>query len=251
MGNIFYDKTVPSDKVALWFLGQAGYYIKSGDCSILIDPYLSDCVSKVNPLFLRRYPVPVDPAVVKADIFIVTHDHLDHLDPETIEVYSHKDSTIFVGPRFAAKKLAELGIPDGNIQVVDSGETLDFSGVRIEGVFALPTGSDVLDTTGYLLTFANGKTVYHTSDTEFCDLLLKACPNADVLLTCINGKFGNLNIADAVKLTAAVNPRYVIPNHYDVMEFNAEHPESFRFFCSEADIAAECVILQTLECFTW
>jgi L-ascorbate 6-phosphate lactonase len=251
MSKFFCDEIVENDKAALWFFGQAGYFIKSGVCSVLIDPYLSDCVSKVNPLFARKSPPPVEPDCVRADVFIVTHDHLDHLDPETIEAYSYKDTTTFVGPRFAAKKLAELGVPSGNIKVVDCGDVLELPGVRIEGIFALPTGTDALDTSGYLLTFATGKSVYHSSDTAFCELLLKACPDADVLLTCINGKFGNLNIADAVKLTAAVNPRYVIPNHYDVMELNAEHPESFRFFCKEGGITAECVILETLECFTW
>jgi len=249
--NFSWDEPLLENSVALWFLGQAGYYLKSGNCTIMIDPYLSDSVKKINPLFLRSYPAPVDPRSIKADIYIVTHDHLDHLDPETIAAYSHKNATAFIAPRFASKKLAELGIPHKCINVVDSGDTLTLDGVRVEGVFALPTGSDVLDTTGYLLTFDNGKSVYHTSDTAFCDLLLKACPKVDVLLTCINGKFGNLNIAQAVELTRAVNPLYVIPNHYDVMELNAEQPESFRYFCKEGNIAAECHILKTLEQFTW
>ena len=243
------DIDVPKSDVSIWFLGQAGYYIKSGDISILIDPYLSDSAGRNNQLFSRLYPIPIAPSEIRADIFIATHNHADHLDPETINAYSYKNQTTFVAPRFAAKKLKQMGIPI--VLTVDSGDSVDLGGVRVSGVFALPTSKDVLDTAGYLLTFANGKSIYHTSDTAFCELLLKACPKADVLLTCINGKFGNLGIAEAVKLTNAVQPLYVIPNHYDVMALNSENPESFRYFYSQSGGSAECIILSIYEYFQW
>jgi L-ascorbate 6-phosphate lactonase len=145
----------------------------------------------------------------------------------------------------------QLDIPEKNIRVIDHGDSMDFDGVNIRGVFALGTAPNVLDTTGYAITFANGQSVYHTSDTAFCDLLLAACPTVDVLLPCINGKFGNLNIAQAVALTKAVKPRYVIPNHYDVMALNSENPESFKYFCHSEGVEAECVILNMMGMFTW
>ena len=244
-----WNEPISSDSAALWFLGQAGYYMKSGDVTVLIDPYLTNSVGKVAPDFTRAYPSPVAPGDIKADIFMVTHDHLDHLDPETIAAYAHKKTTIFVSPRHAAKHLQKLGVPKENIKIVDHGDTAEVCGVTIEGIFALATGPDVLDTTGYKITFANGKSVSHTSDTAFCDLLLHSFPKTDVLLTCINGKFGNLNIAEAVKLTRAVEPEYVIPNHYDAMALNSENPESFKYFAK--DEKAECVILPLMGRFTW
>jgi len=251
MINFPWDKDTSNEKSALWFLGQAGYMLKSGGITVLIDPYLSDSVGKTAPLFARAYPIPADPSKIKADIFIVTHDHLDHLDPDTILAYPHKESTIFVSPRHAAKKLLTLGIPKKNITIVDHGDTAEVLGVKIQGVFALATSPDVLDTTGYLLTFKNGKTVYHTSDTAYCDLLLAAAPYADVLLPCINGKFGNLNIAQAVSLTGKVKPKYVIPNHYDVMALNSENPESFRYFCQAEGVESQVIILPVLGEFIW
>ena len=245
-----WEQPVPDTSAALWFLGQAGYYLKGCGQTILIDPYLTDSVGKSAPLFARAYPAPVDPAQVKADIFIVTHDHTDHLDPETIAAYSHKDNTMFVAPRHAAKKLATLGIK--NITVIDHGDTADINGIKITGVFALSTDPGTIDTCGYLITFPNGKTAYHTADTAYCQLLLDAAPSGiDVLLTCINGKFGNLNIAEAVALTKAVKPKYAIPNHYDVMALNAENPESYRYFCQSAKVEAEVKVLEIMETFTW
>jgi L-ascorbate 6-phosphate lactonase len=155
---------------------------------------------------------------------------------------------MFVSPRHAAKTLAKMGIK--NITVIDQGDEAEVLGVPINGVFALPTGPDCLDTCGYLLTFPNGKSLYHTADTAFCSLLLKAAPYADVLLTCINGKWGNLHIDEAIELTLAVRPKYVIPNHYDVMPLNSENPESFRYFLYKEKTTAECVILNVMEGFT-
>jgi len=249
--NYPWNNEIPKDKAALWFLGQAGYYLKSGDCTVMIDAYLTDSCGRNSPLFSRIIPTPVEPGEVKTDIFITTHDHTDHLDPETIEAYAFKDTTIFVSPRHAAKHLRKLNIPEKNIKVIDHGDTMQLPGVKIEGVFALATDAGSIDTCGYKLTFDNGKSVYHTADTAFCNLLLKAAPNADVLLTCINGKFGNLNIAEAIELTQAVNPKYVIPNHYDIMALNSENPESFRYFYKSTKSNAQCVILEIMEQFVW
>ena len=116
------------EKSALWFLGQSGFYLKSGGVSVVIDPYLSDCVGENSPLFTRIYPAPVSPYDLKADIYIVTHDHLDHLDPATIRAYSHKEETIFVAPRHAAKKLEILGINPQQIRIVDQGDGLAEAG---------------------------------------------------------------------------------------------------------------------------
>lgn len=246
-----WDKESPQGKTALWFLGQSGFLLAGGCRRVVIDPYLSDSVGKLDPLFSRAYPVPVNPAELLADIFIVTHNHLDHLDPETVEAYPAKKDTWFVAPRMAAERLISLSVPREKIIVVDYGGRVEIDDITIEGVFALATGSDVLDTTGYKITMPGGQSVCHTSDTSFCDLLLEAYPKTDVLLPCINGKFGNLTVEQAVLLTKSVAPRYVIPHHYDVMSLNAENPESFRYFLSQAEVLTKCHILDVMQEFTW
>jgi len=240
------------NEAALWFLGQAGYVIRSAGVTVAIDPYLSNSAAATAPEFGRLLPVPIEPEDLQVDLWIITHDHLDHLDPETIRRYRHANPTQFVAPRIAARKLQELGVPRGQIQRLDSGEEWTWRGLTVRGVFALPTGPDVLDTTGYLLRFQNGRSVYHTSDTAFMPLLLKAAPQGiEVLLVPINGKWGNLNVEQAVELTAAVGPRYVLPNHYDLMALNAENPETFRWFCQQRKLAAQCVIPTVMKPFVW
>ena len=66
------------------WMGQAGLLIDTGNIKIMVDPYLSDSVAKVNPQNWRR--VPVDEAFFRKDpdMIVITHSHLDHLDPETL-----------------------------------------------------------------------------------------------------------------------------------------------------------------------
>lgn len=239
-------------QAALWFLGQSGYVIRAGNVTVVIDPYLSDSAASGMPEFTRLFPPPIAPEDLRADLYLITHDHLDHLDPETIRRYPHQHKTQFVAPRFAARKLLELGVPPENVHRLDSGEDWTWRGVSITGAFALPTGADVLDTTGYLLKFANGRTVYHAADTAFTPLLLQAAPKGvEVMFVPINGKWGNLNAEQAVELTDAVGPRYVLPGHYDVMALNAENPETFRWFCQQRKLGAQCVIPTVMRPFVW
>lgn len=239
------------DNAALWFLGQSGFYFAACGKTVVIDPYLSDSVGEATPEFTRAYPPPVAPGQIQADIFIVTHNHLDHLDPETIKAYPYKEQTRFVAPRHAAKRLKRLGVPQQNITVLDHGDHVTIDTVKIEGVFALGTGKDVLDTTGYRIVFPNKKSVYHTSDTTDCTLLHQACPRADVFLPVINGKFGNLNAEQAVELAKQVKPRVIIPHHFDVMALNAENPKVFAYFCEQAGLKEKCKILKPLKRFEW
>jgi L-ascorbate 6-phosphate lactonase len=245
------DLELKQNQAALWFLGQASYIARAGDVTLAIDPYLTDSAGKGSPGFSRRVPVPIEPEDLKVDILVVTHDHLDHLDPETIARYPHRESTSFVAPRFAAGKLIALGVPESRITKVDVGETGEVNGVAITGVFALPTGPDALDTTGYLVTFPNGRSFYHASDTAFCKLLLRAAPKAEVLLVPINGKWSNLDVDEAIELTAAVNPRFVLPNHYDLMALNSENPETFRHFWNARNLPPKCIVPEIMQPFVW
>ena len=65
------------------WIGQAGLLFDNGKTKIMIDPYLSNSVEKVNPLNFRRQPVDKQMFSVEPDVMIFTHDHLDHYDPET------------------------------------------------------------------------------------------------------------------------------------------------------------------------
>lgn len=239
------------NQAALWFLGQSGFVIKSAGITLAIDPYLSDSVTKVSPSLTRRYPAPIEPSALNVDIYIATHDHLDHLDPETVAPYKHKEATMFVGPRFVCNKFASLGVPKQNIVKIESGESKKVREVDITGIYALANEPAAIDTAGYKIVFANGRSVYHTADTGYSPLLLKCAPSAEVGLFVINGKWGNLNIEQAAELADMVNPRFAIPHHYDLMELNSENPDTFKYQMNYINPRIEVKIPMLMQPFVW
>ncbi|MET3879658.1 MBL fold metallo-hydrolase [Chitinophaga sp. OAE865] len=239
-------------QAAIWWLGQAGYIIRASGLTVVIDPYLSDSAARGAPEFTRLYPAPVQPEHLMADICIITHDHLDHLDPDTLSGYQYKQDTWFVSPLLAARKLIAIGIPEQRIVIISVGESKTIEGLVVSGVFALPTGPDVLDTTGYHIKFANGRNVYHTSDTQFHPLLVAAAPRTpEVMLVPVNGKWGNPGPEQAAELSYALQPRFVMPNHYDMMALNAENPGVFKWHCTKMNMQEQCIIPERMQPFVW
>jgi L-ascorbate 6-phosphate lactonase len=245
------DAPLSPDQAAVWHLGQASCIVLAAGVTVAVDPYLTDSAGLGDARFARLLPVPIEPEDLEVDVLIVTHNHLDHLDPDTLRGYRHAETTWFVAPRLAARALEDLGIPYQRIHVVDVGDEMEVGGVRITGVYAVPTGLEVLDTTGYKLTFGNDRSIYLASDTAYSRLLLEAAPWAEVLVVPINGKWGNLGPEQAAELTAAVRPRYVVPNHYDLFAPNTENPEAFRLFLDTHEHDAECVVLPVMGSLTW
>ena len=251
MDNIT-DHTLPHEQAAVWWLGQAGYIIKSLGVTIAIDPYLSDVAAEEDSEFTRLYPPPFEPETLDVSLYLITHDHLDHLDPVTITRYKKKLTTTFIAPRQAAKKLISLGIPKENVVILHAGDSWRYGAVEITGIFALATSVDVLDTTGYLVKFDNGRSIYHTSDTEFHPLVIAAAPqNPEIMFVPINGKWGNPTADQAARFANSVKPRYAIPNHYDLMALNSENPEVFEWFCAQLGMRERCIILKRMEPFIW
>lgn len=251
MKNIL-DFELTDSQAALWWLGQAGYILRTSGLSVVIDPYLSNSAGKDTPDFSREFPPPIGPDELFVDVYIVTHDHLDHLDPETLGKYRHRNSTWFIAPRKTAQKIASLGILNERIVVLNEGESWRIAGLEITGVYAIPTGIDVLDTTGYLIKFDNGRSFYHTSDTEFHPLVVAASPREpELMVVPINGKWGNPGPQEAAVFAASVHPKLVLPNHYDLMKLNAENPETFKWFCTQYGLKDVCFIPKLMQPLVW
>lgn len=240
-------------QAAAWFLGQAGFILRDKAVTLAIDPYLGNSVGRQTPDFMRDVPVPIEPHHLHVDIFVATHLHEDHLDSQTVGPYGHKETTAFVGPRFACSKFLSLGVPPQNVFRIDSGEEQVIRGVRIRGMYAIATEPAAIDTAGYVIEFPNGRSFYHSADTAWSDLLAvtAAQAHAEVMTVCINGKMGNLNVDQAVQMVAAAQPTLAIPHHYDMFRLNSENPLSFVHFMRLAQPAIRSRILNILEPMLW
>ena len=247
-------REVAPGTVAMWWIGQGGYAIKTPTGKvILLDAYLSNyAAQRIDPEFPRRYPAPIDPGQIACDYMICTHDHCDHLDPGAIGPMPDKDSVLFIAPRLCRPRLLELGAPAANIHELNVGDGRRFPDFKIRATFCIPNEECVIDSIGCLISIPDGPTLYFSGDTGYTPFLeyVKGY-EPDVVLTCINGRFGNMNAQEAARLTAALKPKLAIPNHYDMFERNLADPEEFRRELSVVAPQIPCKILHVGERLIW
>jgi L-ascorbate metabolism protein UlaG (beta-lactamase superfamily) len=237
----------PESGVSLWWLGQAGFLLRSADATVLIDPYLSDSLAAKYKggefPHLRMMPAPVRPEALR-DITHVfcTHGHTDHLDPGTLpEIAAANPGALFVVPRAVRLLALERGIPEDRLQVINAGE-----GPGLLAGHAVPSAHEEIQTDsdgnhlylGYVFT-AGGITFYHSGDTiPYAGLagLLKPL-GVDVALLPINGRDeyrrargvpGNLTVGEAYSLAEEMGADYLLCHHWGMFDFNTVNPEAAR-----------------------
>lgn len=226
---------VPADGLAIWFLGQNGFILKSAAGPLIgIDLYLTNsCAAQYARLpyrLDRQLPIFIEPEDLDIDLFLTTHSHDDHADSETIRRFTSRRQAQFVGPWESVEKYKSSGVPQARCQVLHPNQTLQLDGpTQLTGTFALPTDNTDLNHTGVLIRFANGITFYNTGDTGYCELLESLLPKGpDLCAICINGGFHNLDPLQAARIVKAVDPSVAIPCHYDMMINNIGHPDPLR-----------------------
>ena len=201
------------------WIGQSGYILTDGVTEICIDPYLSNVVDRIAHRG-RMVEAPIAPEDLNSEIVVCTHNHLDHVDIDAIPLMK-KDNKTFLAPTDAQKQLKECGVE--NYIAFDEGDTYSFGDFKLTAVFAdhsVPAIGVVVEHKGVKL--------YFSGDTEYNEKLEKLKEmNIDVMFICINGKLGNMNVDEAVKLTGIIDPKVGVPTHYGMFESNTEDPKKY------------------------
>lgn len=251
------NRTDPGPRsAALWWLGQSGFAVKGGGLTLYLDPYLSTRLERrtadsPRAKHVRLCGIPVPPgAIANADYVFCSHDHGDHLDPETIVPLAAASPGVrFVVPRAARDTLLDLGIPAGRIVPVDGDETVELGGIGVTGVPGRHNEFDWTEERGYpYLGFViewNGLRLYHAGDTILHDgLLRRLIPRRiDLALLPINGGDpdrvargfkSNLNYEEAADLGTAMGAKLIVPMHYGMFAINDERVERFAAYIGAA-----------------
>jgi L-ascorbate 6-phosphate lactonase len=249
---------VPTGRVGLWWLGQAGFILKSpGGTTIAIDPYLTNSCYEVpgnSTLDVNRlFPPPISPQELKVDAIALTHSHQDHCDPETIKGYRAAGGDgMFVAPAETVEKLGAMGVPNDKILLTWPNKEHRVGDVRIRATFAIPYWGDDLTHIGYLAFADQGPCVYFTGDTDYHDILGNVADHKpEIMVTVINGAFRNLGPNEAAKLTAKINPKVVIPCHHDLFADNSMNPRLFRSCLSTMGLADRYTLLDHGQTFVF
>jgi L-ascorbate 6-phosphate lactonase len=228
---------VPAKSVALWWLGQGGFVLKSpGGKIVVLDPYLSNSCKalgdRVGFDLDRLVPPPIEAAdLVGVDLYAITHSHQDHLDPETVSAYRNAGGKgPWLAPPETTEKLVGLGVPRDDIWMTWPNKSVTLGDLTIRATFAIPNGGDDLTHVGYIVRVQDGPTVYFTGDTSYAEILGIAAAEhkPDILVAVINGGFLNMGPEQAARLAKQLNPKVVIPCHHDLFRDNLQYPQLLR-----------------------
>ena len=244
-------RDVPQGAVRLWWLGQAGFAIKTDRGKfVYVDPYLSDAVEHLHG-FKRLSLAPVVAEDVRTDLVILTHEHTDHLDPEALPVIAQNNPECrYAAPIGCVASMVQAGISPDHQIILEPNRAHDLGDVVVHTVPA--DHGDYSPSALALLLDFDGIRVMLTGDSSLRPELFRPFLDLkpDVVLPCINGAFGNMNHIDAAMLVKQARPRYAIPCHYwTFAEQGGGDPAGFVFACKYFCPEVDAVLLKPGEAF--
>ena len=254
------ETAVPSGGAAMWWLGQMGLLIKTGGMLLCVDYFASEFPGRQVPP-----PIPAD-ALEGIDVFLGTHDHLDHIDHDAWRIWADTcPDALFVFPAAKLQTVLQDGIPAHRCRGLNDGESCRFGSVTVHAIAAAHEFLDRDPASGlypclqYLIE-SEGLRFYHAGDTlRYEGMLprLQAFGRIDAALLPINGRdgkryrdncIGNMTFQEAADLAGALSPGLVIPGHWDMFAFNAGDPEAFAdYLDAKYPGQSACVIPRHLE----
>ena len=237
---------LPEGTVALWWLGQAGFLIRSADMTVLIDPFLSQHEGReITPPFTAEECPPVE-------YILCTHEHIDHMDLPTLQtIMRNSTQTRIVAPRPIVEQITKVGIAPERVLGVQPGETIKLASATLSPIeavhgisfppvvynFGQEESGGLYRFLGYVVEL-NGVTIYHAGDLLIHDGLVQRLQSfhIDLALLPINGRsyfreqqnlVGNIDEREAADLAAGANIPAVVPTHYEMFGANVGRPGFF------------------------
>jgi L-ascorbate metabolism protein UlaG (beta-lactamase superfamily) len=228
--------------VGLTWLGQAGFVLRSGATTALLDPFLS-------PWEGRVYESGLAPAQAQGiDVVLCTHEHVDHFDAASAPaIAAASPGATFVVPTPIVDMVTEAGIAPERVVGMQPDQTLELAGLTIRAVpamhgvtmedaygFGAQISDGLVRFLGYVVD-AGATRLYHAGDTihyEGMETLL-APLEIDVAMLPINGRdpereargiVGNLSAREAAWLAKEIGAGVVVPMHYDLFARNRGYP---------------------------
>jgi len=171
-------------------------------------------------IYIDPFKVPKD----SADIILITHEHFDHCDEESVDRL-RKDGTIIFAPQGCKPKLA-------GVTVISAGGQKVIGDIAIEAVPAYnrnkpyhPKGLGV----GYVITI-DGKRIYHAGDTDRIPEM-KNLGSIDIALLPVSGTYTMTAEEAAAAANEDIRPKVAVPMHYGVITGSQSDAAKFKRLC--------------------
>jgi len=203
--------------IAIWWVGNAGWLIKSDDLLIGIDLDLSTEEKAAPP------PITAQDLVGELDAAFATHHHGDHCNVPTIAALALGAKCTFVLPRPCLKEVAELHIPPERIVVPEPLRPFDLKGIHVEPVHAIHGNQEftvltrepdfvesIAHNCGYVFNI-QGKRFFHPGDSVLTEEHL-GLKNIDVLF--VSPTVHDMYLDRSMILIDRLEPAYIFPQHF-------------------------------------
>ena len=224
-----------------WLGHSAFEVITDDDVRILIDPFISN-----NP----TCDVPVED--LNPDIILLTHGHSDHFG-DALEISNNTNAPIACIHEISLF-LAKQGIRNISVNI---GGSFIFRNIKFTMLEAKHSSDiDVVEemvpggtAASFLITFEDGTKVYHCGDTGlFGDMkdIIGAIYKPDVVMVPIGDKF-TMGPFEAALGTMWMNPKVVIPMHYNTFPPIEQDPAIFANFVSQFNPNIDVVVMNPNE----
>lgn len=234
----------------LWWLGQSGFLVQWQGRHVLLDPCLSDSLTKkyagTDKPHVRMTEIPIAPERLNfIDLVTSSHNHTDHFDPDTLKplMQANPRMKIAVPEANRAVSAERLGVSPDIFAGMDAGLLKSVAGFRIQGI---PAAHNEIEKNewdehlflGYVIDLGM-KRVYHAGDTLWYEGMENWIRpfQVDVAILPINGNrperkvAGNLDGREAARLAKAIGAKIAIPCHFEMFEFNTAPPDEFIAEC--------------------
>lgn len=146
-----------------------------------------------------------------ADIIFITHDHYDHMDPDSINKIKNAN-TIVIAPRSMEDTISKIVFK--NYIYLEPYNEISIEGLDIKTIPAYniskPFHPRENDWLGYIITY-NNITYYVAGDTDNTPEAEEV--KCDIAFVPIGGHF-TMDPVEASELIKVINPKVVIPTHY-------------------------------------
>jgi L-ascorbate metabolism protein UlaG (beta-lactamase superfamily) len=187
------------------WLGHSCLWIESGEHRLLIDPFLTG-----NP------KAPVKPDELKPTFILVSHGHSDHLGDAI--AMAKRTGAMVIANFEISQWLHHQGVKNAHGMQHGGAFKFPFGRCKMTLAFhgsALPDGSYGGNPCGFLLTSADGKTIYDAADTGlFGDMKLIGEEGVDLACLPIGDNY-TMGPDDAVRAVKLLSPKKVLPIHYN------------------------------------
>lgn len=222
---------IPHGRIGVWWLGQATFCFKFGKTIVYSDPFYR--AEDQPPEMICETPLKPS-EFVDASLIVCTHEHLDHIDPETLPgAAKASPNARVVVPQWTVDFTTSLGVDSKQLSPMRGDDTKTIAGITLH---AIPAAHETLDFDpqkgfrylGYVFE-GNGARIYLPGDVQpypgWYERVSKF-PAFDTAFLPISAR-DNLHYLQAVYFCALHRPKLAVPMHYNMFAAYTEDPQKF------------------------